>query len=77
VAALRARRRGPTTSFEGGSTPCGRGCSLRASAAATPVLAWLGLERESMGGERWREVEEATDTWVPHVSEMRGREKEN
>jgi hypothetical protein len=30
-----------------------------------------------MGGERWREVEEATDTWVPHVSEMREREKEN
>jgi hypothetical protein len=30
-----------------------------------------------MGGERWREVEEATDAWVPHVSEMGEREKEN
>jgi hypothetical protein len=38
-------------------------------------LAWLGLERESMGGERWWEVEEATDVWVPHVSEMRGKKK--
>jgi hypothetical protein len=41
------------------------------------VLARLARPRESVGGERWREVEEATDMWAPHVSEMREREKEN
>jgi hypothetical protein len=32
-------------------------------------------EREREWEERWWEVEEATDVWVPHVSEMRERGK--
>jgi hypothetical protein len=39
----------------------------------------LGLEREieRVGGERWREVGEATVVWVLRITEMRGRGKEN
>jgi hypothetical protein len=44
--------------------------AVRPASAAGPGLARPG-EKESVGGERWQEVEETTDVRVPHVSEMR------